>query len=328
MPSISANARATLLAKRNVKATYTRQDGTVVVAVSRKLPIKQIAKVDLVPAAVEGRPTDVVVWGEIRAPRDPIQAPQTFTRKMRPCPGGFSVGHHRITAGTLGIWVMKDGKPHILSNNHVLADSNEGVAGDWILQPGRADGGSVTDSGFYAARLTEFVKINHEDPGDGGGELPPGCLNLIPWKPKGSASLPGSYPNLVDAALAEAFGNTYTPEIHGLGRPTEIRDAHIGENVKKAGRTTEFTSGVVEATDLTVEVSYGSFRALFEDQLLIVSQNADPFSQGGDSGSAILNWDARHLLGLLFAGGTDGDGRDVTIACKAPIVQALLGFEL
>ena len=327
MPSISSNARATLLAKRNVKATYTRQDGTVVVVVSRKVPINQLAKLDLVPAAVEGRSTDVVVWGEIRAPRDPIQAPQTFTRKMRPCPGGFSVGHHLITAGTLGLWVMKDGKPHILSNNHVLANSNEAVAGDWILQPGRADGGSVTDSGFYAARLADFVKINHEDPGDGGGELPPGCLNLIPWRPK-TRALEQPFPNLVDAALAEEFGNTYTPEIHGMGRPVKVREAVLGENVKKAGRTTEFTHGVIEALDLTVEVSYGNFTALFEDQLLIVSRDAGPFSQGGDSGSAILNYDGQHLLGLLYAGGTDGEGRDVTIANKAPIVQSLLGFEL
>jgi len=327
MAAISANARATLLAKRNVKATYTRQDGTVVVVVSKKLPIAGLAPVDVVPRAVEGRPTDVVIWGEIRAPRDPVAAPQTFTQKMRPTPGGFSVGHKDITAGTLGIWVMKNGRPHILSNNHVLANSNEATAGDWILQPGRADGGSITDSGFFAAKLTEFVKILHEDPGNGGGELPPGCLDMIPWRPSTQGALEGDYPNLMDSGLAEEFGGTYTPEIHGFGRPVAIRDATIGEHVKKAGRTTEFTEGVVEATDLTVEVSYNYFTALFEEQLLIISAGG-PFSQGGDSGSAILSYDGNALVGLLFAGGTMSDGRDVTIACKAPLVQAKHGFTL
>jgi hypothetical protein len=48
---------------------------------------------------------------------------------------------------------------------------------------------------------------------------------------------------------------------------------------------------------VTVNVQYGPGRvALFTDQLL-----AGPMSQGGDSGSAVLDGGNR-LIGLLFAG--------------------------
>ncbi len=67
--------------------------------------------------------------------------------------------------------------------------------------------------------------------------------------------------------------------------------------VTKSGRTTGLTTGEILQVDVTVDVQYGAGRtARFTDQLL-----AGPMSQGGDSGSAVL--DAQHrLLGLLFAG--------------------------
>ena len=67
--------------------------------------------------------------------------------------------------------------------------------------------------------------------------------------------------------------------------------------LQKSGRTTGYTTGQVEQVDVTVNVQYGAGRiALFSDQLL-----AGAMSQGGDSGSAVLD-DRRRLVGLLFAG--------------------------
>jgi hypothetical protein len=44
--------------------------------------------------------------------------------------------------------------------------------------------------------------------------------------------------------------------------------------------------------------------ALFTDQITIRSNNANPFSAGGDSGSLIWTADSRRAaVGLLFAGG-------------------------
>ena len=67
--------------------------------------------------------------------------------------------------------------------------------------------------------------------------------------------------------------------------------------VKKSGRTTGFTTGEILQVDVTANVQYGPGQiARFTDQLM-----AGAMSQGGDSGSAVLN-DNNQLVGLLFAG--------------------------
>src|SRR5256885_12833142 len=49
---------------------------------------------------------------------------------------GFSVGHPAITAGSIGARVTDGVNVYILSNNHVLANSNDASIGDPELQPG------------------------------------------------------------------------------------------------------------------------------------------------------------------------------------------------
>src|SRR5439155_1575707 len=82
------------------------------------------------------------------------------THRMRPAEGGVSIGHYRITAGTLGVLARRGGRPVILSNNHVLANGNAGAIGDPILQPGPVDGGRLQDA---VARLTDFVPIHFNE---------------------------------------------------------------------------------------------------------------------------------------------------------------------
>jgi len=67
--------------------------------------------------------------------------------------------------------------------------------------------------------------------------------------------------------------------------------------IKKSGRTTGLTHGVIEQTNVTVNVQYGEGKiAKFEDQLM-----AGKMCAGGDSGNAVLTEDNK-LVGLLFAG--------------------------
>jgi hypothetical protein len=67
--------------------------------------------------------------------------------------------------------------------------------------------------------------------------------------------------------------------------------------IKKSGRTTGLTTGSIEQIDVTVNVQYSENQiAIFTDQLL-----AGAMSQGGDSGSAVLD-ESNQLVGLLFAG--------------------------
>lgn len=53
--------------------------------------------------------------------------------RIRKAPGGVSVGHYKITAGTLGCLATRGRRLLILSNNHVLANSNNARTGDPIL---------------------------------------------------------------------------------------------------------------------------------------------------------------------------------------------------
>src|SRR5204863_5993102 len=80
------------------------------------------------------------------------------TRK-RPLLVGLSLGHFRITAGTLGAFVRlrKGGQARVLSNNHVLADENRGKAGDAVLQPGAYDGGTAPRD--RVGTLDTFVRL-------------------------------------------------------------------------------------------------------------------------------------------------------------------------
>lgn len=88
-----------------------------------------------------------------------------------------------------------------------------------------------------------------------------------------------------------------------VGRRLKLKESQglvngeLGMAIKKSGRTTGLTTGEIQQVDVTVNVQYGAGRiARFSDQLL-----AGAMSQGGDSGSAILD-NGNKLVGLLFAG--------------------------
>ena len=103
---------------------------------------------------------------------------------------------------------------------------------------------------------------------------------------------------MVDAAVARPINaGDVKNDILGIGAISSSTPGELGMAVKKSGRTTGFTTGEILQVDVTVNVQYGAGQtALFSDQLL-----AGAMSQGGDSGSAVLDNDNR-LVGLLFAG--------------------------
>jgi hypothetical protein len=215
-----------------------------------------------------------------------------LARRSRPAEGGYSVGHYQITAGTIATCVYDilpggtTGSPplhgigvpprcYILSNNHVLANTNAGQVGDPILQPGPYDGG--VDPSDRIATLSRWVPITLEPP-------VPRFLHR----------------NVVDAAIAQGQFHDLDREIYWIGyarawrRKTNIA---VGTLVQKTGRTSNFTTGRITAINATIDVGYGGGRvARFFDQ--IVTTN---ISAGGDSGSLVLTLD-NVAVGLLFAG--------------------------
>lgn len=268
---------------------------SLIVSVVRKMPAAELSPKDLVPKTVDGFPTDVVETGFIRAylPYDP-------KARHRPAAPGISIGHYRITAGTFGLLVQRAGIPYILSNNHVLANSNDAQIGDPIWQPGPLDGGSSSDQ---IATLAEFEPLDF-------GEQPGQCsvakrvAEALNWL----ASLTGSNhrlqsvqktagQNRMDAALGLVEDPSQVQAaIFDIGLPTGVGEPLLGLPIQKAGRSTGHTEGRVQQINVTVNVDYQGHTARFTDQVI-----AGCMSSPGDSGSAILDMSGR-AVGLLFAG--------------------------
>lgn len=297
-----------LLRKRNVNGAgigykYIGDKCTneiaIVVFVEQKLPISSLSEGDIIPAMIGGYKTDVREKKFVA-----FTSPEEKQKKWRPAKGGVSIGHVNITAGTFGCLVKRDIKDHILSNNHVLANSNDAKKGDSILQPGKYDGGTEC-----IAYLEDFVPIVFEQ----SSSCPvTGLLcklyNSIAklFGAKTRLTMINTTTNLVDAAIAAPISpEMVSAEIIDIGTPVGITDPTLGMSVMKSGRTTCLTHGKVDTVDLTIKVSYGTGKtALFVNQIGI-QPDEGKFSAGGDSGSAILDT-KKQLVGLLYAGDDSG----------------------
>ncbi len=183
-------------------------------------------------------------------------------------------------SGSLGALVQKGSNYYILSNNHVLARTNMGRAGEEVSQPGLVD----YNCGVYqiVAHLSNLVPIS------------------FAWRRT----------NVVDAAIAQIIpGQVRTDgDILDVGQVSgSTVPPTIGLAVQKSGRTTGHTLGTIAAIDVTVSVKYflrcGSLwgrKATFVNQILI---NDAAFSAAGDSGSLLLDQASPpNAVGLLFAG--------------------------
>jgi PKD repeat protein len=237
-----------------------------------------------VPSRLDDVPTERVVTGLFTVGSDP-------TTRARPAPVGFSIGHPDITAGTLGARVKNSaGVLYILSNNHVIANSNAASIGDPILQPGPYDGGTSADS---VAWLSDFQTINFSG---GNNTMDAGVARTVASNVGFATPTDDAY----GAPSSQVFGDG-----NGDGL-FDNKSQLLGLNVMKYGRTTGFTTDQISEINVTVSVCYqarGPFNcvraAMFSDQIGIASES---FSAGGDSGSLIVSQSGRNPVGLLFAG--------------------------
>ncbi len=291
------NVLGVAVGRKTVRGRETAET-CIVVYVDHKEPDAALARRDRVPRTLDGVRTDVVATGPIRALPLLETLAASHTARVRPAPGGVSLGHEQITAGTLGVLAHRaTGEAVILSNNHVLANSNEGRKGDRILQPGPFDGGQTKDQ---IATLEEFVPIAFgERELDGLGRLLERALGaLLAPIGLGLRRLPSGRTNLVDAAIAVPLSRELVaPDILEIGPVSGTAEAALGLQVTKSGRTTGLTRGKLTGLDATVEVDYGGKTAVFRGQIV-----SDIPSRGGDSGSLIVDGSNR-AVGLLFAGG-------------------------
>jgi hypothetical protein len=203
-------------------------------------------------------------------------------------------GRTTCCSGTLGSLVVRSGINYILSNNHVLARSDQASPGEPITQPGLIDANCSTAGAHTVAKLTSFVNLQ------AGGTNVDAAIAKIE---EGAVDLSGNILSLG----ATASGNIPDPGPPHQGKGIA---AQIGEGVAKSGRTTGLTCSSVEATNLEVMVTYqtqcnggNSFIVTYSNQ---ISVSGGGFSSGGDSGSLIVDEMTADPVALLY-GGSDTD---------------------
>lgn len=297
---------------------------SLIVFVSQKVPPDTLGPKEIVPKRLEGGGVDVIDIGEIRllhesgpletgeedrAVRDEAVTGDQRKKKHRPVPGGVSVGHYLISAGTLGAMVRDKASGQVLglSNNHVLANSTTGrdggaFPGDPVLQPGVYDGGMAP--GDVWGYLERFIPLNlmlQES----------FCTTARFWEKAGNTLLSLFLPayrlqflrnsredNLVDAAVCRPSVETDCADhILELGKVAGTADPFPGQEVVFSGRSSGVARGRIMAVNASLVVNLGYGKQVFFAEQIVTSAIANP----GDSGSLLLDT-RNHAVGLLFAG--------------------------
>ena len=222
-------------------------------------------------------------------------------------------------SGTLGALLRgSDNNQYLLSNNHVLARSDQAGVGDVIVGPGLID--------------------NNCTPwGEVGGIAPVGTLT-------GWLALSSNQTN-VDAAIAQVASSAVDPSgsILELGArqpdgalaaaPPGVsssggkgESARLELTVAKSGRTTGLTCASVSALNLDVRVDY--FQDCAETRPYLtktytnqIAISGNRFSDAGDSGALVVDAANAEPVGLYFAGGIDASG--VSQGVANPVSEVL-----
>lgn len=286
---------------KRVRGEITRQK-SIVFLVRKKYSTSQLNRSSIIPKKIDGVFTDVIEVGD-------ITFQDLHKQKLRPAQPGVSIGHYKISAGTLGAVVQDRNSKELLllSNNHVLANLTDGsdnrsIIGDKILQPGTFDGGDKEND--VIGYLSRFIPI-HKDSSN------PRCkyailfesimnkiINLFRPHYRIGVIRETELINTVDCAVATpVLPDSISPNILEIGEVIGCKDATPGMMVKKSGRSSGVTHSIVLATDVTFKIGVNPQEsAIFCDQIL-----TGPLSVPGDSGSLVLSED-NYAIGLLFAG--------------------------
>ncbi len=279
----------------------------VQVFVERKQPLEALGAAERVPESViaetDSVGTDVI---EITRPHE-----HQDTTRYRPVQGGCSIGpESSVSAGTLGGWAVDntDDAIVLLTNNHVISALDAMPVARRVVQPGRLDGGILPRDviGTLKRHIALTTVAN-----------PPG------------APLPAV--TAVDAAIGTIDVDRDDDVLEIAPAIYELQAPAVGMDVHKRGRTTRrTTNGRVFSLNGTFTINYrnGTRLGRVGNTFLIRSTDGNTFSRAGDSGSLIFNQRAGEIngtmpvCGLLYAGGSFGDGTPFTLACD---INAVFG---
>ena len=249
----------------------------------------------ILPSSLDGFPVRVLTVGTIHAEQCGANNPQIAY--PLPVPLGVSGGNALLfvgccASGTIGFKVRDNNTGEIgwISNNHVVGHGVDGCPstapfGTPEYQPGSIDVNCNPVQNI--GTLTRTIPIDFS-----GGD------------------------NLVDCGFVLSSDAAISANILNLGaQVNNIVPAFIGQFVRKNGRTTDCTEGIVAGLNMTVAVDYSESSpcattcgtAIFTNQILIqpiIGTNA--FVLSGDSGSPVVDAD-NNAVGLVFAADSIGE---------------------
>ncbi len=227
--------------------------------------------------------------------------------------GGISGANSNLKeCGTIGYFCRKKSliprksEVYMLSNSHVFADLRKEIVDehDLIMQPSPGESSNSRPIG----ELERFVHPKLEnDTNDA---------------------------NFVDAAIAKLWKQEVhkplVPMIGTIKGFVQKDDVKVGENARKFGRTTGFTSGKVFSIYLDIWVKYDRTgqSSYFKNQFLIEPDKDinEKFADKGDSGSLVIDGE-NYASGLIFAGANgEVEIREVADETKAKIVKTVKHF--
>lgn len=258
------------------------------VFVKVKRPPEALPAGQLIPAEIEGVPTDVIESGELYLDADPpgaiVSSDDVDDTRYRPLTGGGQIRREGSdNLGTVGCFLIDTGSlgtAYGLTNFHVLNPSDVPAAAVGTSKVGQPTGsGSVTQCcndliGAFAG-------------GGRTGERDEGLVKLDPgtqW-------------------LAEIVEIGVVAGKHGV---TQAEATPQTYKVRKRGVRTGLTGGVVRALNATTHQA---------DNIIVVKPNPNPaagtqtvfFGDHGDSGSAYVN-DAGEVIAIHYSHLGSGDG--------------------
>lgn len=218
-------------------------------------------------------------------------------------------------SGTLGSLVTRGGTQFILSNNHVLARSDQAKPPEPIGQPGLADAQCQAARTTVVANLTQFAPLKTSNVDAAIAAVVAGEVD-----PTGA---------ILDLGPLSGTSLTAAPPANTTAPPMPLMA------VAKSGSRTGLTCSTIMTINTNVMVNYctvcssmcsvgNQFTATFTNQIVI---NSGTFSAAGDSGSLVVDSGTAQPVGLLYAGSTTNTVanpiQDVLNALKDPATMAV-----
>jgi hypothetical protein len=209
--------------------------------------------------------------------------------------------------GTLGSLIQtSSGAQFLLSNNHVLARSDQASVGETIVQPGLIDD-NCTPYGQTGAAISPVGILTGYLPLKSSATNADAAIAAVN---AGAVNTSGS---ILELGAQQSNGTLAAapPGVSSTGGKGE--SASLNMSVAKSGRTTGLTCATVSAVSLDVSVDYFTDCAETKPYLTKVFTNqiaitGNQFSDAGDSGALVVDSSNAEPVGLFFAGGVNSSG--------------------